>query len=692
MRSRQTDMLISWIGLAYLAVALGACVQSGPKPPATDLAAPVTISVPMTAADSISQAFATHFPRPVELSFKSFDYDRDPNLKDVRFGKDWQIERATLTFHHALNAQNVFFSLTVHGRDGKRIEVDTFNIMNLVPKLDMAGRPGLVEAEMLLEEFERFGVAWKSHLGEFRILGDDSGAINRVVFQNNCLDPGKWELQLMSKYYRNAAENMTRKSSPERYRKIAHGWTLLPMDFYQTLIRIKNPKLDKPVQGGYVDLSRSGGKTVLPPEFLPNPAMEIRTGMVELGLESERDLEMLNEEQFQKRFIRLVDNREDYHTYADIVREPVRFAAFEHEGLYTSEKKKFDFRWMKAMNRLRLFRTSEQEPVRWVDLEIGGEASPYRVVLKNLDLGNVVEGGIYHISFGFDPPPTLTHQYNSRNPNGYKLGGEGKVEPVSLLCSNQKTGAWQNNQDLGLEKLMMQWESPEKEILWVFLVSFERMIPVWMGRVRVEDASLRRPMLAVEEGQSATGEAHDAAIDARRKRDQDRMNLSVPDTVTLAFEDLAGEGPRRRGYRYVETGFELTSSAFLLAEPFYSKVADPVGSPGSTFLVNGSSAGINVLKKIARVPAEEIDELHPYFRAVSIRLAESRFSQPTQVTFVGVLGNEVKVVQTFELDGRPGAETFRFDSRFQNIKTLRWYGNSVSFDDIVVANLAHATL
>ncbi len=677
---------------SFLTLALGAlffgCVQNGPKshPKAT---APL---IRLEGMDSISRIFAVQFPSQLELDFQSFDYNLDPNLKDYRFGMEWQISKVTIAFHHALNAQNIFFSLILHGPDEKKIEIDTFNIMNLVPKIDMAGHSGLENAEMLLEEFERFGVQWKSHLKEFRVTGGEAGEINRVVFQNNCLEPGKWELILMSKYYQNAMESNTRKNSPERFRKLAHGWTLLPVDFYQTLIRIKNPSLGILSKSGYADLSSEGAKKTLPAEFFPNPKLEIKTKMVELGLESTRDLETLNEEQFQKRFIHLVDNREDYHTYADIIREPVRFAAFEHEGLYTTQKKNFDFSWMKAMNSIKLYRTSGQDLVRWVDLDIGGAVSPYQIILKNIDLGNLAEGGIYQISFGIDPPPTLTHQYYSRNPNGYKLGIEGKTELVSLLCSNQKSGLWKNNQDLGLEKLMLQWESPEKKILWVYLISFERMIPVWMGRVKIEDPNVGH---AIEPGlipNESPGDDRDASIAARRMRDQSRTDLSIPDTVDLDFEDLRGSGLQRRGYKYVDKGFELTSSAFMLAEPFYSRRVETNSSSSSIALINGSPVGINVLKKIARIPSEEIDELHPYFGAISIRLVESLPGSNGTVTFVGVLGNETKVVQTFILDGHSTTDIFRFDSRFQNIKTLRWYGNSVLFDNILVANRVHASL
>ena len=59
-----------------------------------------------------------------------------------------------------------------------------------------------------------------------------------------------------------------------------------------------------------------------------------------------------------------------------------------------------------------------------------------------------------------------------------------EIRPYVLL-TEQKSGKWVNNQYKGIEKIYLSYESLEKDILEIYVLSYERILPVWMARVKL---------------------------------------------------------------------------------------------------------------------------------------------------------------------------------------------------------------
>jgi hypothetical protein len=66
-----------------------------------------------------------------------------------------------------------------------------------------------------------------------------------------------------------------------------------------------------------------------------------------------------------------------------------------------------------------------------------------------------------------------------------------------LYLVDKKTGKWVNNQFKGVEKMYVSFEDINYNKLNIHVLSYERIIPVWMGQVRlpeefVEKVRIRR--------------------------------------------------------------------------------------------------------------------------------------------------------------------------------------------------------
>ncbi len=58
------------------------------------------------------------------------------------------------------------------------------------------------------------------------------------------------------------------------------------------------------------------------------------------------------------------------------------------------------------------------------------------------------------------------------------------LKPYVLLI-DKKTGKWVNNQKKGVEKVYLSYESSERDVLQIYLLSYERVTPIWMARVKL---------------------------------------------------------------------------------------------------------------------------------------------------------------------------------------------------------------
>ncbi len=100
--------------------------------------------------------------------------------------------------------------------------------------------------------------------------------------------------------------------------------------------------------------------------------------------------------------------------------------------------------------------------------------------------------------FGFNTYP----KSRRFNPKQNTTAFDAELLPEDLkpyvLLTDAKTGKWVNNQYKGVEKVYLSYETLEKEILTIHLLSYERIVPVWMSRVKLPVTT--REMVRIRNG------------------------------------------------------------------------------------------------------------------------------------------------------------------------------------------------
>jgi len=54
-----------------------------------------------------------------------------------------------------------------------------------------------------------------------------------------------------------------------------------------------------------------------------------------------------------------------------------------------------------------------------------------------------------------------------------------------VLLTHKKNDKWVNNQYKGVEKIYLSYESIEQDVLEIYVLSYERITPVWMAKVKL---------------------------------------------------------------------------------------------------------------------------------------------------------------------------------------------------------------
>jgi len=350
---------------------------------------------------------------------------------------------------------------------------------------------------------------------------------------------------------------------------------------------------------------------------------------------------------------------------------------------------RFDYGWMKKLDRIKVSAVAAPGPLRYVRLDIDGPESPYRFVFGNLDLAQLNESKYFEMSFGLDPMPRNGRHWADFDPCLYRLEGKPETVKPFLFMVNSADGTWANNQKLGLDKLYIGWESPERKVLWVYLVTYERVISVWMGRVKITDPALNADRIRNAVFRPELASNYPAPDFAATRKFREAGNAQVTqygpaaDTTTLDFESLRHEDDRlaAHGFIWQEKGFQLTAAAFLGGEPFRSLGTRAYGFSGSTALINGNREGINILRKKDETVAESLDEQSGYFDLISMDLSGFGTGPQAPVDFIGVKRDSGTVVQTCRSGGKAGPRPCRFEG-FEDLVAVRWISHGMQFDNI----------
>jgi hypothetical protein len=382
---------------------------------------------------------------------------------------------------------------------GNRVTAPAVDLLRIVPKIDGDGEQQLIE--LMLEEFTRYAITFRREHGEFGLETANADVAHaardayRLVFANNCLDPTKWELVLTSADFADFGERLAGPVNLNQDRILAHSWFFLDPKLYTALLRVKNPHLtvDPALAFDYGGLSEKAEQVKLDFDLLRAIGREAKAEVVSVAQKTGEPLKPLDAEQHYKWSGGLFLNKNEFPTYADVVRAPVRLAEFKDEGFYRPDSPKiFDLSYLEHLDRIRLHRIENSRGGSFVEITLSGEYSPYEIKVGNVDLALVDEQALSMFGFGINMYPLVRRH----SPRQATIQWDQDLIPQDirpyLFMIDKASGRFVNNEFKGLDRLYLGWNSIERDTLEIYLISYERITPVWKATVRIDDELVDR--------------------------------------------------------------------------------------------------------------------------------------------------------------------------------------------------------
>lgn len=437
------------------------------------------------------------------ISIEAFDpgraYRYETSEKDPLFAVDrgrLRFRRVELSLSESMPSGTVLADMAFFDEKGSRAQMRSVDLMKLIPKLDSKG--ALQLPEYLLAEYNRFGVNFRREHREFELkvvdpsLAEAAARVYRAGIWNNCLEPGKWEMTLETEDYGDFAARRRDRLNLNQDRTLAHSWFYLDKELYLALLRLKNPGLDFDPDMAYEELLKQAEQVVVDLDGRRRVKGLVASRVLEIGHKSGRRLVPLDAEQHYKWEFGLILNKR-FSTYADVLTSSVALARFDGRGLYqTRDPKVFDYGWMRELDDVRVETLDVPGSDSYVQLTIQGRGSPFKLVLGNVDLALLDEQRLMGLLFGVntypksrrhDPHPDTIQYDPDRIPE--------RIMPYLFLIDG-KTDKWGNNHEKGIEKVYLAWQDNRREVLEIYVLSYERIVPVWMARIRLDDAAVDR--------------------------------------------------------------------------------------------------------------------------------------------------------------------------------------------------------
>jgi len=425
-----------------------------------------------------------------------YKYLYDVGEKDSVYGKNAKSFRFTeivITLLDKMPKGKILVDFKFLDAKSNSVHVNNVDLLRLIPKFDTAGQMNY--PEMITEEYNRFGYVFRKEHNEFSItLNEDSkkelqeatDRTYRCKITNNCLAPTKWEFDLTSEDYTDFNTRLKDASNLNQNRILSHSWFYIDTDLYATLMKIKNPNMDIPVSIEYDTLSKIAEEVVVDFNKLRSPIIKREySKVIEFGYKSGRKIEPLDVEQhYKKKFELLLKG--DVSTYTSVLEEPIHTTQFKDEGFYKSETPKiFDLKWMKYLDSVYLNTIDVKDAQTYVEIEITGKWAPYKITIGNVDLAQLNEQKLHGMLFGFNTYPK-TRRYNTIQST---INYDADLLPEHLkpyvVLSQKENNKWVNNQYKGVEKIYLSYDSIEQDILEVYVLSYERITPVWMAKIKL---------------------------------------------------------------------------------------------------------------------------------------------------------------------------------------------------------------
>ena len=449
------------------------------------------------APESIAAIFKKYPDQTMVLdaSCPGYNYKYDIGEKDLFYGDTSQFRFNTvqLKLWDKMPKGKVITDITFLDEYNNQVMVPGVDLMRLTPKFDAIG--DMIYPEIIEEEFNRFGYTFRKEHNEFSIqlqndqkenLNEIENRAYRCQIVNNCLAATKWEFALVSEDYSDFKTRLRDTSNLNQNKILSHSWFYLNKDLYGALIDLKNPSRKVPYDMEYDTLSKLAEQVRIDFNTLRQPIKyRANTELLELGYKSARPIEPLDNEQFYKKEFELLLEGQD-ETYASILEKPIKTTQFRDQGFYReSTPREFDLNWMKYLDSVHVDVVDIEGSDSYVEITLSGEWTPYKINIGNIDLSLLSEQKLSGLLFGIN-----TYPKNRRyNPVQSTIAFDadllpGDIKPYVLLTDKEED-KWINNQYRGIEKIYLTYETLERDVLEIYVLSYERITPVWMARVKL---------------------------------------------------------------------------------------------------------------------------------------------------------------------------------------------------------------
>lgn len=421
-----------------------------------------------------------------------YDYVLDIGEKDRSYGNPdgkLRFEEIEMRLLGQMPRGTVLVDFTFKDNAGTQVSIPNVDLLRFTPKMDAKG--DLRYPEIILEELNRFGLSFRREHQEFSILSEEGSAATEQVYRawivNNCLLPGQWEFSLVSEEYGDFELRRKGNTNLNQNRLVAHSWFQMPKPLYQALLDMKNPGKSWDVNQDFDSISNLAEQVVVDFEQLRNPIRErVPLEILELGHQSQRAIEPLDLEQYFKEEAGLYMNPPGDLNYASILEQEVKTAKFMDAGFYrTKTPRKFDFSWMKHIDSVAISMVDVNESDCYAEIKLTGKWSWYEITLGNIDLSIVSEQKLLGTLFGINTYPKSRRYNPSQNTIQFDAALRPDELKPYLLLTEKESGKWVNNQYKGIEKVYLTYSDRERDVMEVYVLSYERITPIWMAKVKL---------------------------------------------------------------------------------------------------------------------------------------------------------------------------------------------------------------
>lgn len=435
----------------------------------------------------------------MEALVPGYNYDYDVGEKAQNYGKEdgsLRFGKVEMSLCPLMPTGKILCNIKFLDGRGSSILIPKVDLMRLIPIMNAPG--DMVYPEIILEELNRFGISFRREHEEFYILNAPNVQANtraatekayRASLTNNCLTPGKWEFAMVAEDYADFEQRKKSGLNLNQNRILAHSWFQVDEELYFELLQIKNPGTLYNAHFNFDSISDLAEQVVIDYEQLRHPIRRnAKIEMVEIGHQSGRKIEPVDVEEYYKREFGLFLNRDTNLTYSTILDQEVVTAQFRDEGFYrTATPRKYKFDWMRYMDSVSIDIVDVPGSGAYVELKLTGKWVPYEITIGNVDLALLDEQKMFGMLFGFHTYP----KSRRFNPTQSTIAYDPDLLPADLrpyvLLTDKKTGKWINNQYKGIEKVYLGYESREKDVLEIYVLSYERITPVWMSRLKLSN-------------------------------------------------------------------------------------------------------------------------------------------------------------------------------------------------------------